>query len=131
MNYLYYQNRKRIVGHHLDPNHRKMHKEYLKKTSLSRIVPSKHYFWSEKLRATPARTKILDLIKGSPHPLSIEEICEKIADGDKKNGCDSKMHLATIYRTLNSLIKMNIIWKIYPRTIRTRKHALYEIRPFK
>lgn len=116
--YLYNQNYKRREIHHLNPNYRKMHKEYLKKTSLARIVPSKDYFWSEKLRATPARTKILDLIKESPYPLSIEEIYEK---------CDSKMHLATIYRTLNALIKLNIIWKIY---LRTRKHAFYEMKPF-
>ena len=93
-----------------------IHKQYFKDTGLYRIVPSKNYFWAERLRATQARTQILDLLKMTYKPLSLKQIHEILSD----------IHIATIYRTLNSLIEMDLVWKIYPNT---RKRALFEIKP--
>ncbi|MCX6715713.1 MAG: transcriptional repressor [Candidatus Taylorbacteria bacterium] len=98
----------------------KFNNKYLRReldgTGLQRLVNSRDDYWGECLRATKARIEILDLLKNSYEPLSAEEITKKLGS----------THVATVYRILGILIRMNLVWKIYSRT---RKRALFEIKP--
>lgn len=105
---------------------RQIHRDYFKRTGLNRAPSSKHLFWSERLKATPSRVRILDILKKSLTPLSPEEIHKKLSEIDPVGIAPTEIALATIYRTLNHLVKADIIWKIYPHT---RKRALFEIKP--
>jgi len=95
---------------------RRFDRRYLKSTGISRLVNSRDHFWSERLKATPGRVRVLDVLKNSHTPLSARQIFQEV----------SETNLASIYRTLNILVKAGIVWKVYPRT---RRWASFEIRP--
>ena len=57
-----------------------------------------------KLKVTPARVSILELFSQSDIPLSVEMIAHKIKS--------KKINQVTIYRTIESLLKANIISRI-------------------
>ncbi|MCX6715426.1 MAG: transcriptional repressor [Candidatus Taylorbacteria bacterium] len=94
----------------------KLYKRQLDGTEIIRLVNSRDDFWAEHLKATSPRMEILDLLKESYKPLSIVEIKSKV----------EAVHLVTIYRTLNHLLKMGIIRKLHGLN---RKQALFEIKP--
>lgn len=56
------------------------------------------------LKTTPARLHVLSLLSKSPRPLTLEEIAQQ-----STSACD----LATIYRTITTLLQNGIIKKIF------------------
>lgn len=63
-----------------------IHKEQLKK---------------HKLKATPARLRILSVLEETPRPLSIQSVREKLED--------LKIDQATVYRTLNTFHMLGLV----------------------
>mgnify|MGYP000288938213 CR=1 FL=1 len=64
---------------------------------------SKDLLVQNNLEATPARIRVLSICLGSETPLLVEEVASKVG---------STAHLATIYRTLEKLVKVGILEKI-------------------
>ncbi len=93
-------------------------------TAIRRLVNSRDEFWAERMKATGPRLKILDLLKETYESVSAEFIQQKIGT-----------HLATVYRTLNHLLRMEIIIKIIPtedtyrKSPGKRKKWLYALKP--
>lgn len=95
----------------------------LDRAGATRLVNSRDFFWAERMRATGPRLAIMDLFQETFEPLSVEKIRTAI---EQKIGT---VHLATIYRTLNHLLRMDLIRLAPQSSLDTRKRALYEIKP--
>ncbi|MES2409744.1 MAG: Fur family transcriptional regulator [Patescibacteria group bacterium] len=59
---------------------------------------------TSKLKATPARISILEIFCGVEKPLSVEMIDQKLKD--------KRINQVTIYRTVESLLKVGIIIRV-------------------
>lgn len=82
---------------------------------LNDITSNTNILRSNQMKATPVRLAVLDLFNNSNSPLSIKDVTEKL----KKE----KLDIVTTYRTINSLVKKNILRQVEMQ----HNHAHYEL----